>query len=482
MRPALSWSDLSGARVGVWGLGIEGTANLERLGELGADLVVVEDSPPPETVLGHEVLSLSAGGLEALLTRDVVVKTPGVRRRRPEVAQLEAAGIPVVGGLGLWMQEAPRKRVLAITGTKGKSTTTAIAGHLLEHFGRRTLVAGNIGRAPYDSLFPREFDFAVIEVSSYQATDLAVSPPVAAVTSLHPDHLDWHGGVEEYYRDKLSACSQPGADLTVADGDSPLLRARVDQLGPRVCWVGSQGTGPAGDGSGLRGPVAAGTGDDPAGLLGIDLGSAGLAGPWLEALGLPGAHNRRNAMIARACLLALGVPEAADDEAMAAAAEGFEGLESRLRPIGTVAGVTFVDDSLSTNVLPTIAALEAYSSERVALIVGGHDRGIDYEPLAQTLVERAAASTTAGAGEVAVFTLPENGTRISAQIREHGNGATDVRDCEDLESAVRAGFLWARQTPAGVVLLSPAASSFGQFRNYKDRAEVFAAAMKHCAS
>jgi UDP-N-acetylmuramoylalanine--D-glutamate ligase len=447
MRPALSWSDLSGARVGVWGLGIEGTANLERLDELGADLVVVEDSPPPETVRGYKVLSLAAGGLEALLTRDVVVKTPGVRRRRPEVAQLEAASIPVVGGLGLWMQEAPRERVLAITGTKGKSTTTAIAGHLLERFGRRTLVAGNIGRAPYDSLAPRDFDFAVIEVSSYQATDLAVSPPVVAVTSLHPDHLDWHGGVEEYYRDKLSACSQPGADLTVADGDSPLLRARVDQLGPRVCWVSSAG--------------------------------AGLDGPWLDALGLPGAHNRRNAMIARACLLALGVTEAADDEAMARAAEGFEGLESRLRPIGTVAGVTFVDDSLSTNVLPTVAALEAYSSERVALIVGGHDRGIDYQPLAEALAERAA---TAGAGEVAVFTLPENGSRISAQIREHGGGSTDVRDCGDLGSAVRAGFLWARRAPAGIVLLSPAASSFGQFRNYKDRAEVFAAAMKHCTS
>ncbi|MGA2210975.1 MAG: UDP-N-acetylmuramoyl-L-alanine--D-glutamate ligase [Acidimicrobiales bacterium] len=492
MRPALSWTDLSGARVGVWGLGIEGTANLERLGELGADLVVVEDSPPPETVLGHTVMPLAGGGFEALLTRDVVVKTPGVRRRRPEVAQLEAAGIPVVGGLGLWMQEAPRERVLAITGTKGKSTTTAIAGHLLEHFGRRTLVAGNIGRAPYDALLPRDFDFAVIEVSSYQATDLACCPPVVAVTSLHPDHLDWHGGVEEYYRDKLSACSQPGADLTVADGDSPLLRARVDQLGPRVCWVASAGAGLDGanlDGANLDGANLDGAGAGRAaadrsplpGLLGVDLGPAGLAGPWLEALGLPGAHNRRNAMIARACLLALGVPEAADGEAMARAAEGFEGLPSRLRPIGIVAGVTFVDDSLSTNVLPTVAALEAYPGERVALIVGGHDRGIDYQPLAEALAERAAAAG-AGAGAVAVFTLPENGTRISARIREHGGDATEVRDCEDLESAVRAGFLWARQTPAGVVLLSPAASSFGQFRNYQDRAAVFAAAMQHCAS
>ena len=135
------------------------------------------------------------------------MKTPGVRRRRPEVAQLEAAGIPVLGGLGLWLQEAPRERVLLVTGTKGKSTTTAIAGHLLERFGYRTLVAGNIGRVPYDRSLPAAYDYAVIEVSSYQATDLACSTPVVAVTSLHPDHLDWHGGVEEYFRDKLSACS-----------------------------------------------------------------------------------------------------------------------------------------------------------------------------------------------------------------------------------------------------------------------------------
>ncbi len=443
-RPTISWSDLSGASVGVWGLGFEGTANLQRLIELGADVVVVEDSPGDEPVLGHGVLALDRGGLEALATRAVVVKTPGVRRRRPEVAQLEAIGIPVVGGLGLWLQEAPRDRVLAITGTKGKSTTTAIAGHLLERLGYRTVVAGNIGRAPYDPSLPTEYDYAVIEVSSYQATDLAASPPVVAVTSLHPDHLDWHGGVEAYFRDKLSACSQPGADLTVADAHSPLLRERASQLGPRVRWVG----------------------DDEE-----DLGGA-----WLQHLGLPGAHNRRNAMIAHACLLALGVPEAADTEALAKAAEGFEGLQSRLRAIGTVGGVTFVDDSLSTNVLPTLAALEAYGSERIALIVGGHDRGIDYGPLAAALAERARRR---GDGAVAVFTLPENGGRISAEIREQLPSA-EVTDCEMLAAAVEAAYRWARQG-TGVVLLSPAASSFGQFRDYKDRAAVFAEAMGRCA-
>jgi len=444
-RPAISWSDLAGARVGVWGLGIEGTANLHRLIELGADVVIVEDSPPPEDALGHPVLALAGGGLEALAGRDVIVKTPGVQRRRPEMAELEMRGIPVVGGLGLWMQEAPLDRVAVITGTKGKSTTTAICGHLLERLGYRCLVAGNIGRVPYEQGVAQDFDYAIVEVSSYQATDLAVTPPVCAVTSLHPDHLDWHGGVEEYFADKLSACSQEGADLTIADGESPLLVERAALLGPHVRWVRD--------------------------------GDSELGGEWVDGLELPGAHNRRNAMIARACLVELGVPEALDPDALGAAAKGFVALESRLRSIGTVAGVTFVDDSLSTNVLPTLAALESFSGRRIALIVGGHDRGIDYGPLALAVAGR-------GVDELAVFTLPENGRRISGLIREAvGSSGLEVSDCDDLGEAVVAAAGWAGGVGGGgVVLLSPAASSFGQFRDYKDRARVFAEAMRAWAA
>jgi UDP-N-acetylmuramoylalanine--D-glutamate ligase len=441
-RPSISWSDLAGASVGVFGLGIEGMANLTRLLELGADVAVVEDSPSVDVALGQPVLPLGNGGLEALCKRAVVVKTPGVRRRRPEMAQLDALGIPVVGGLGLWMNEAPLERVAAITGTKGKSTTTAIAGHLLDHLGYRCLVAGNIGQPPYGPGAMTDFDYAIVEVSSYQATDLAVSPPVVAVTSLHPDHLDWHGGVEEYFTDKLSACTQSGADLTIADADSPMLRAHAHLLGPRIRWVS------------------------------VDDG--GLGGDWVDALGLTGAHNRRNAMIARAVLQALSVPEAGDPAALAEAAVGFAGLESRLAPVGAIGNVRFVDDSLSTNVLATVAALEAYASDRVALIVGGHDRGIDYAPLAEAIVDRASA----GGGVVAVFTLPESGPRIHAAIlARDGGSAIEGTDCDDIDHAVALAFDWARLA-GGVVLLSPASPSFGQFHDYKDRSAHFVAAMR----
>ena len=426
--PKLSWSDLAGARAGVWGLGREGHANLRKLLALGVEPVLVDDQPAGP-VDGRPVLATGDGGLAALERCDVVVKTPGLSRYRPEVTRLTGLGVPVVGGLGLWLAEADPRRVLCVTGTKGKSTTSSVTGHLITGLGYRCMVGGNIGAVPYDPDHAGDFDYWVIEVSSYQATDLPCSPPVVAVTSLHPDHLDWHGGVEQYYRDKLSACARPGAELTVANGDSDLLRERVALLGPRVEWVGEQ--------------------DDP-------------DADWMEPLGLPGRHNRRNALIARRCLVALGVPGAADDARLRAAAAGYRPLPSRLTTVGAAGGVTFVDDSLSTNVLPTLAALDAFPGRRIALIVGGHDRGIDYAPLAAGLLAREAPTC--------VLALPGSGPRIRARLE--AAGFADVTECADLAAAVRAGF--ARAQPDGIVLLSPAAPSFGQFKDYRDRAEAFA--------
>jgi len=438
MQPMICWSDLRGVHAGVWGLGVEGHANLRKLAVLGTEPVLVDDHPPAEGPDGRPVRATGDGGLAALAGCDVVVKTPGISRYRPEVAELQAHGVPVVGGLGLWLAEADRDRVVCITGTKGKSSVAAIVGHLLRRWGHRCLVGGNIGQPPWDPGHDDgDYDYWVIETSSYQATDLACSPPVVAVTSLHPDHLDWHGDVETYYRDKLSACSQPGADLTIANGDSGPLRERADLLGPRVEWVRAD--------------------DDP---------GAG----WMASLGLLGVHNRRNALIARACLRALGVPQAADEAELAAAAAGFAPLPSRLQVIGEVGGVTFVDDSLSTNVLPTLAAMDSFPGRRVALIAGGYDRGIDYGPLA--------AGLTARDTPTLVLAVPDSGPRIQAAIEAGRPGKVEVTACGDLASATERGYRWA--LPDGVVLLSPAAPSFGRFRDYRDRGEAFARAMQAC--
>ncbi len=453
MPPRISWSALTSASVGLWGLGVEGRASLRRLQSMGVVPVLVDDSPAEATLGGLEVLTTDRGGLAALMACEVVIKSPGISRYRPEVAQLEGAGIAVRSGLGLWLEDVPLERVACITGTKGKSTTTAIAGHLLRRLGYDAKVGGNIGQPPWDPSSEGEPDYWVIETSSYQVPDLTNGPSVVAVTSLSPDHLDWHGSVERYYADKLSLCTKTGVRTAVADGASATLRAQVAALGPHVQWMDA---------------------DDPA-----------FGGQWVRALGLPGEHNVRNAAIARAVLRSLGLDEAEDAARMEAAAEGFEGLPSRCHSVGHVGHVEFVDDGLSTNVLPAQAALEAYGDRPVALLVGGHDRGLDYALLGEAVARRALPTL--------VVTMPANGPRIGNAIREVVGGAVEVIDADGLEEAVATAWAWARNAgdaqsdpdrdvgnDRAVVLLSPAAPSFGEYTDYRQRSQAFAEAAARC--
>ncbi|MGO4255435.1 UDP-N-acetylmuramoyl-L-alanine--D-glutamate ligase [Marmoricola sp. RAF53] len=422
MTGALSWADLHGLRVGVWGTGVEGTATLRRLAADGIE---------PTAVVG----GTDDAAVQALLGCDVVVKSPGISPYDAPARTLAQAGVRLVGGLGLWLAGAPKNRVVCITGTKGKSTTTSIAGALVRGLGETCLTGGNLGSPPWDpeaESGPGPADWYVVEVSSYQARDLEVGPAVVVVTSLGEDHLTWHHGVDNYVRDKLSLCTRPGVEVVVVPAGDPGLARHRDLLGEHVVEVGP-----------------------------------GSEGAWVDALGLLGAHNRRNALLAREALVRLGVPGADDDAAVARAARDYQPLRSRLTAVGTVGGVDFVDDSLSTNTLPTLAAVDAFAGRRVALLVGGHDRGIDYVPLAEGLAGRA--------DPLLVLTLPDNGPRIAAALAEHAPGV-DTRPADDLVAAVGAAYAWAR--PDGVVLLSPAAPSFGRFKDYAERADVFEAAMR----
>ena len=330
-----SWADLRGRRTGVWGLGVEGRANLRRLRALDVEPVLV-DRDGGALDDGTEVVAFASGGRELLEGCDVVVKSPGISRYGRELRDLEATGTPVLGGLGLWLAGARRDRVLCITGTKGKSTTTSIAGGLLRGLGEKHLLGGNLGQPPWDPQVGDDYDWWVVETSSYQALDVEAGPAVVAVTSLSEDHLPWHdGSVLTYYRDKLSLCTRPGVRAVVADGGDRLLRDNAPQLGEHVHWVERE------------------------------------ASAWVDAGRLYGAHNRRNAEIARRALEQLGVRGLDDDAVLSAAFSAFEPLPSRLTPVGDLDGVVFVDDSISTNVLSTTAAVESFPGRRTALLVGG---------------------------------------------------------------------------------------------------------------
>lgn len=438
MHSTLSWDDLRGRSVGIYGIGIEGRSSLRACRARGIEPWVVDDRPPSEPVDGVEVAATGSGGLARLLACDVVIKSPGISHYSDTVEAIGRHGVEVVGGLGMWMQGADRERVLCVGGTKGKSTTAALLTHLIRTAGFSCYLGGNFGDAPFDPAVPPDFDYWVIEVGSYQSVDFGVTSPRVAITSLAEDHLPWHrNDVECYYRDKLSLCSLPGARVTWANGDSGELRRRRHLLGPRVEWVT---------------------------LADVD------RGPWIDRLALPGAHNRRNAGIAVALAQDLGRPELADDEALGEFVAGFTGLTGRLETVERIGDVAFVDDALATNAMATAAALSSFDSDRVALIVGGQDRGIDYDELVDALRQRGAATR--------VFTMPDNGPKIGRLIRR-ALGPDAAEDHPDLTSAVLAAHRWV--APKGVVLHAPGAPSFGRFRNYAERSAAFRQAARQCS-
>ena len=427
-RPT-GFADLAGKRVGVFGYGVEGRATVRRLRGV-SELVVVDDA----SGLGPEVLVTKEGGLDALLRCDVVLKSPGIPRRRADVLDLELHGVAVTSALNLWLQETDRARVVALTGTKGKSTTTALVTFFLHCMGEDALRLGNIGQPPYDPALDTSKGWLVLEVSSFQCVDLEVAPSVVVVTSLGADHLDWHGSLEKYRDDKLSLTRADGAHRTLVP-DNATFHQIQDQLGGELRYVESDTTHLA------------------------------------AALGLIGAHNSANVALALAAVESLpGI--AVDDAREAAKKESFrfEPLRSRLTLVAkeTVNGATlrYVDDGLATSVLPTVAALEAFVDDPLALIAGGFDRGVDYDELADALAARHQPTT--------LITMGDAGQRLGAALAPRS--ALTQHRAEDMLEAVQLAR--ASLAHGGVVLLSPAAPSFDHYRNWEERSDDFTSVVR----
>ena len=427
-RPT-GFADLAGKRVGVFGYGVEGRATVRRLRGV-SELVVVDDA----TGLGPEVLVTNEGGLDALLRCDVVLKSPGIPRRRADVLDLELHGVAVTSALNLWLQETDRARVVALTGTKGKSTTTALVTFFLHCVGEDALRLGNIGQPPYDPALDTSKGWLVLEVSSFQCVDLEVAPSVVVVTSLGADHLDWHGSLEKYRDDKLSLTRADGAHRTLVP-DNATFHQIQDQLGGELRYVESDTTHLA------------------------------------AALGLIGAHNNANVALALAAVESLtGI--AVDDARKAAEKESFrfEPLRSRLTLVAreTVNGATlrYVDDGLATSVLPTVAALEAFVDDPLALIAGGFDRGVDYDELADALAARHQPTT--------LITMGDAGQRLGAALAQRS--ALTQHRAKDMLEAVQLAR--ASLAHGGVVLLSPAAPSFDHYRNWEERSDDFTSVVR----
>ena len=432
-RPT-GFADLAGKRVGIFGYGVEGLAAAKRLAAT-SDLVVVDDRAD----LGAEVTPTGEGGLEKLRGCDVVLKSPGIPRRRADVLDLEARGVTVTSALNLWLHDTDLSRVLGVTGTKGKSTTTTLITFFLHCLDQDAQCLGNIGQPPYDPDIDTSRGWLILEVSSFQCVDLDVAPVVVVVTSLGSDHLDWHGSLERYRSDKLSLTRAHGEHRTLVADDPSFYEVR-SQLGGEVTFVPRDTTSLA------------------------------------AQLGLIGSHNDANVALALAAVATLtGI--AVDDVRASASmnASRFELLRGRLTLVANEeidgALVRYVDDGLATSVLPAIAALEVFANDPVALIAGGFDRGVDYDDLALALTRRTQPTT--------LVTMGHAGARLGAAVR-----AQDPNVSQRSASTMREAVEFARESLAhgGVVLLSPAAPSFDQYQNWEERSDDFVAVVRSFSS
>ncbi len=412
------FADLAGRRVGLFGYGVEGRAAERRVKNIAAEMVIVDDSPDAP----RGVLASIDGGLVALASCDVVLKSPGIPRRRDDVTALERE-TTVTSALNLWLLETRRDRVIAVTGTKGKSTTVSLITYFLTALGQSSRSAGNIGEPPYDPEIP-DAEWTVLEVSSFQSLDLEVAPSVVVVTALGEDHLDWHGDRDTYVSDKLAITRADGAHATIV-ADTVATRKAWPLLGGEIAYVS---------------PVES------------DI---------VQALGLIGSHNASNVALAlEAVATALSRSVESLREALSNKWSGFTPLAGRLTLIRTHGGLRFIDDGLATSPLPVIAALESLGSDRVAVILGGFDRGVDYSTLIEAIASRPSVSVVA--------TGPA-GSRMAGALRSRGvrlEVAATMHDAVDAAITQLDGH--------GTVLLSPGAPSFDRYRDWKERSAEFA--------
>ncbi|MEW6574388.1 MAG: UDP-N-acetylmuramoyl-L-alanine--D-glutamate ligase [Bacillota bacterium] len=436
--------ELSGRKVLVVGAGKSGIAAARFLGQKGAAVTLTDIKPATELVEAASIgVATFFGDYPAARGYDLLVVSPGVPLSAAPVAEALNLGIEVIGELELAYRFA-RAPIVAITGTNGKTTTTALTGEIFRTAGRRTLVAGNIGVplvTAVEDYGPE--DIIVAEVSSFQLeTAHSFRPRVAVVLNVTYDHLDRHHTMAEYAASKARIFANQGEeDAAVLNLDDPIVAAMKESARGSVLFFSRRHN--------------------------LDTGAFVHAGRVVvkkdgvlteicgtNELGIPGLHNLENALASSAAATFLGVPGAVVGRAL----REFRGVVHRLEFVDEVGGVRYVNDSKGTNPDAAIKALESYR-QPIVLIAGGRNKGNDFTAFAAKISEKARA----------LVVLGESAAEIAAAAR--AAGVTAVFYAKDLRDAV----LQARDAavPGDVVLLSPACASWDMFKNYEERGELF---------
>ena len=451
MAVDLTSGGLGGQRVLVYGLGRfgGGAGVVGFLSEAGAVVSIADDADedqlraPIESLRDIEIAEwFLGGGSPSLDAFDLVVANPGLKPTHPLFAQAEAAGVVVVSEIELFLANNPAE-VVAVTGSNGKSTTSAMIAHVLKHAGLRCHLGGNLGGSLLATLPAIEpDDIVVLELSSFQLSRLReehLSPRVAVVTNFVANHLDWHGSLDHYSSSKqrLLAFSGPScAAVLPTNGDDVAAwptRAR------RLCF---------GDDLGENGVFVS----DGTVVFRTDQTEEGLP---LWHLRLPGSHNVSNSLAAAVACFELGVEPTAIGDAFAS----FTGLPFRLQRIGCVDGRVFVNDSASTTPESTIEALQAFA-QRVVLIAGGAEKGVDLRPLAESAANRAKSAHWIG---TTADVLLKHATSCDEGFHQSQH--------ETLSDAFSAAVDVSK--PGDIVILSPGCASFGMYANFADRGRHF---------
>jgi UDP-N-acetylmuramoylalanine--D-glutamate ligase len=429
----------------VIGAGKSGFASALLLLREGCRVTLVDERPKEdvERSLGNAVppqIAFVHGGMteEAAIDADIVILSPGVPREKLPREALSRAGTPVWGELELGYRRFPGK-VAAVTGTNGKSTVTTLLGQMASHVIPRAFVGGNLG-IPFVEAAGKTYDWAILEVSSFQLETIArFRPSVAVLLNITEDHLDRYADVSSYAEAKMGIFRNQGPeDVAVVNADDPEVSSRLSGIRARQI---------------LFSPSR----ELPAGVFREEDEMVYRDGPVEERypvaiLRVRGGQNVENAMAAIGAARCMQIPPDVVWECLRA----FRGLPHRTEFVRKVRGVSFINDSKGTNVGAVIKCLEGFS-DPVWLIAGGKDKGLDFRPLRETLVRKARAAILLGEAR-------------DRMVREL-SGTVPLLGADSLEEAVRAAAANAR--PGDVVVLSPACSSFDMFRSFEERGEAF---------
>jgi UDP-N-acetylmuramoylalanine--D-glutamate ligase len=431
--------------VTVAGAARSGIAAAELLAKRGARVTVSDTRPDAAAAepLRRLGVALEFGGhrAETFADADLIVMSPGVSSEQPVVANARHAGVPVIGELELasrWL----RGRIVAITGTKGKSTTTELTGRILEASGFKVTVGGNIGSplsAQVDDSSTETMH--VVEASSFQLEQIETFHPwIAVMLNFSPDHLDRHPSVEAYGAAKARVFeNQTADDWKVINADDPAVLALARGGRARTRMFSMKTT------------LDTGTSIDGGWIVDRSTEEARKLVP-LEAIHLLGPHLVNDVMAAAT----VGAIAGAAPAAMTAAVESFHGLEHAMELVADIGGVRFVNDSKATNVDAALHSIESFAAGLVP-IIGGRFKGGDLRLLRDPLAARAKAVVAIG--------------EARPLVRDALVGAVDVHEADTFNGAVALAFTLAK--PDGVVLLAPACASFDMFRDYADRGRRF---------